>query len=273
MATMLIDKPSRLHNLSYLLLGYYLSSALTYSLDLSIEQRILVITALGSFIGALVYYIKPIEQILSTAIRIRKKNEVWPPAPNDEFSTVTRKTDVLMSSYLADERTKINGAFFLALGIISSYTYFAAIGHVDWYYFLQSFTFLLFVIGTYESYVLLDRKLPIVVSFYMFYNISHHTEILKKAIQKKDWIEADKIREKEPDLDNEYGDYLEWIPDYGVCLDCERVMERSHCKKCGKALLIKCPRCKDVLIREKTEDFPYYCRFCGQKLKEKISSS
>ena len=74
-ANLLIDKPSRLHNLSYLLLGYYISTVVTYTLELPLEQKLLLIGTFGSFIGALVYYIKPIEQVMMGIIRLGKKIE------------------------------------------------------------------------------------------------------------------------------------------------------------------------------------------------------
>ena len=190
--------------------------------------------------------------------------------PDDEFTTATVKTEVLMSNYLADERTKINGAFFLAIGIILSYNFFNSVSLVEVYQWTQILTVLLLVMGIYEAYVLLKSKLPIVVSFYTYYNISKYTELLKKAIQRKDWIEAEKIRDKEPDSEEEYPDFdiYRKIPTFGICLKCKVIHNGSYCSQCGEKIVKYCPslKCNATLISEENEPFPAFCKYCGKKI-------
>src|SRR4030065_2944860 len=104
---MLIKKSSRIDNLSYLFLGYYVSSLVTYNLNLSFEQKIVFVVAFGSFAGTLVYYIKPIERAITLYFWLSKGNKTTPLEPYDEFCSYVRKSEVLQSSYLQSERTQI----------------------------------------------------------------------------------------------------------------------------------------------------------------------
>ena len=269
MAEVLIQKPSRIHNLSYLFLGYYLSSLITYDLNLSLEQKIAFITAFGSFVGTLIYYIKPIERTISLYFRLSKKNETYPSEPFDEFQTPVYRSEALLSSYLQDERTIVNGAFFLAVGILTSNKLLESIGLSQVYWFLQIFTVALICVGVWEVNVLIKRKLPIVVFLYNYYNISKHTPQLEKAVQTKDWVKADKIRDKEPFLDSPESYYTFGplkTPKKGLCVACGEIREGAYCIACGEKILKTCSKCEGRLVRNDETVCPKYCSYCGKKI-------
>ena len=269
MAEVLIQKPSRIHNLSYLFLGYYLSFLITYDLNLSLEQKIAFITAFGSFVGTLIYYIKPIERTISLYFRLSKKNETYPKEPFDEFRTPVYRSEVLFSNFLQDERTIINGAFFLAVGIFTSDRLLESIGLSHLYWYLQIFTIALFCVGVWEVHVLIKRKMPIIVFFYNYYNISKYAPQLEKAIQTKDWIQADKIMEKEPQLmDTEfyYSFYTPEEPEKGLCFGCGKIREGIYCIECGEKILKNCSKCGRTIVRNDETVCPIYCRYCGTKI-------
>lgn len=94
---------------------------------------------------------------------------------------------MLFSSYLQDERTIINGAFFLALGILASERYLASINLSHFYWCFQILTGVLICLGVWEIHVLVGRKMPILVFFYNYFNISKNTPKLEQAIRNKDW--------------------------------------------------------------------------------------
>ena len=270
MVEVLIQKPSRIHNLSYLSLGYYLSSLITYDLNLSLEQKIAFITAFGSFVGTLIYYIKPIERTISLYFRLSKKNETFPGLPFEELRIPVYRSEVLFSSHLQDERTKINGAFFLAVGIFTSNKLLESIGLSHLYWYLQIFTGALICVGFWEVHVLIRRKMPTVVFLYNYYNISEHIPQLEKAIKTKDWIQADKIIEKEPHLTN-----FEFYPQYfpqkeskrGLCLSCGKIREGAYCIECGEKIMKTCPHCKQNIVRNDETVYPKHCRYCGTKIE------
>ena len=269
MAEVLIQKPSRIHNLSYLFLGYYLSSLITYDLNLSLEQKIAFITAFGSFVGTLIYYIKPIERTISLYFRLSKKNETFPAEPFDEFRTPVYRSEVLFSSHLQDERTIINGAFFLAVGIFTSNKLLESIGLSHLYWYLQIFTGALICVGVWEVYVLIKRKMPIIVFLYNYYNISKYTPQLEKAIQTKDWIQADKIMEREPHLEDPTFYYYYHTPEEpkkGLCLSCGKVREGDYCIECGGKIVKTCSKCERHIVRNDETACPIYCRYCGTKI-------
>ena len=271
MAEVLIQKPSRIHNLSYLFLGYYLSSLITYDLNLSLEQKIAFITAFGSFVGTLIYYIKPIERTISLYFRLSKKNETYPSEPFEELRAPVYRSEVLLSSYLQDERTIINGAFFLAVGIFLSDKLLESIGLSHLYWYFQIFTGVLICVGVWEVYVLMKRKMPIIVFFYNYYNISKYMPQLEKAIKTKDWIQADKIREKEPQLEDPefyYSFYPLIEPEKGLCFGCGKIREGLYCIECGEKILKACPKCRGRIVRNDETVFPTYCRSCGTKLRK-----
>jgi len=269
MEEMLIQKPSRIHNLSYLFLGYYLSSLITYDLILSPEQKIAFVTAFGSFVGTLIFYIRPIERTISLYFRLSKKEKTFPEPPHDEFKIPVYMSEVLFSSHLQDERTKINGAFFLAVGIFTSNRLLESIGLSHLYWYFQIFTVALVCVGFWEVHVLIKRKMPMVVFLYNYYNISEYTPELEKAIKTKDWIIADKIIEREPNL-TDFGFYHAYMGEeskLGLCPSCGKISDADYCIECGKKTTHNCPKCRRLLVRNGETVCPKYCRYCGTKIR------
>ena len=267
MAEVLIQKPSRIHNLSYLLLGYYVSKLVTLDLDLSFEQEIAFIATFGSFIGALIYYVRPVERCITGYFRLTKKNRSYPQQPFDEFMFPVFRSEVVYSPYLRDERAIINGAFFLAIGLLSSSRLLESFGLSHLYWYLQICTVSLISVGLWEIYNLLKRKMPIVVRLYDYYNVSGHTPELKRAIQGKDWSEADKIIEREPGLIEPYLDVHPLDPVRGLCLKCEKITDAGFCVECGWQIVKLCSNCKNHLVRNGDTTYPRYCRYCGEKIE------
>jgi len=254
------------------LLGYYIASLIPSIQSLSLEQKILFIATFGSFVGTLLYYVKPIERAISFYFILSKKNETTPDEPyGDELSFIIHKSEILYSSFLQDERTKINGAFFFAFGILTSYGLLQQLGASQLYLWIQIFTAMLLVIGFHEIYLLIKRKMPIVVFYYNYYNISKNIPLLEEAIKRKDWVLADKIREKEPELVdpvfyyNYFGTPGSEVPKMGICLKCQKIMEGSYCTECGEKLKKKCHKCKNRLV-ENGVTIPKYCRYCGEEI-------
>ena len=268
MAEVLTQKPSRIHNLSYLFLGYYLSSWITYDLNLSLEQKIVFITAFGSFVGTLIYYIRPIERTVSLYFRLSKKDRTYPEPPYDEFVSPVHRSEVLFSSYLQDERTKINGAFFLAVGIFTSNRLLESIGLSQLYWYLQIFTVALICVGLWEVRVLIKRKMPVIVFFYNYYHISKHTSKLENAIKTNDWIQADKIIDEEPHLVDPRLAYsfVSTEPRRGLCLSCGKIREGGFCIECGEKIMKFCPKCSERIVRDDETVYPKHCRYCGGKI-------
>jgi hypothetical protein len=271
LAAALIPKPSRLNNLSYLLFGYYLSSAATYSFSLTLEQKLVFIVAFGSFIGSLIYYLKPIERLISLGYRLAKNNETTPVEPNDEFCYSIKRSEIVFSAFLQDDRMIINGAFFFGISLLLSGGLLSTIDMADFYLWLQVLTATLFALGIWESYTFVKRKMPIVVYYYNNYNLSKYVDSLEKAISRKDWVLADKIMEKEPDLSDPYAGYDENVTlysKYGVCTNCQAIRLGYYCIKCGQLLTKNCPKCKNILIGDETElsVVPVYCKSCGKKI-------
>jgi len=267
MAEVLIEKPSKIHNLSYLLLGYYLSSLITYGLNLSFEQKIAFVTAFGSFVGTLVYYIKPIERCIVLYFKLKKENMTYPSEPFDEFRIPVFRSEVLFSPFLQDERTKINGTFFIDIGILTSNKLLESVGLLHLYWYLQIFTVALVCIGIWEIYTLIKRKMPVLVFFYNYYNISKSIPELMKALKTKDWIQAEKITEKEPELlEPETVLYHVEEPRKGICLKCGKIREGNYCIECGEKILKTCSKCKGAILTNGEEVHPKYCRYCGTKI-------
>jgi hypothetical protein len=111
------------------------------------------------------------------------------------------------------------------------------------------------------------------VNYYAFYNISKKIPDLSRALEAKDWIQAEKITEDE---------WMLWDPEvylalFGVttyrslCPNCSEIKEQKsgeYCIECGTKLISNCPKCKRrISLRKKAHK---YCSICGTKLDEVI---
>ena len=264
------QKPSRTNNLSYLILGYYLSSVFTYNRNLSLDQQAVFIIAFGSLIGTLIYYIKPVERAIKLYFMISGKNKSYPEQLwSQDVEAPVFKSDVMLSSYLQDDRTIINGAFFLAVGIVLSHALLQSAGISEIYPEIVVLAGILICIGIWECYILVSKKIPVVLFFYNYYDISKNIPALQNAIERKDWIEAEKIMEKEPELlAPEIMNYqkLEEIFPKGVCTKCQAIRVGNYCPECGEKIITECKNCKLDLIGKKDKLFPKFCKKCGEKI-------
>jgi hypothetical protein len=87
---------------------------------------------------------------------------------------------------------------------------------------------------------------------------------MEKALHAKDWIMAEKIKEKDLELvDPEFG-YREYIPAYGLCPKCLKVRKGDHCTECGTELKKRC-KCGSTLVESADEVYPKYCKNCGEE--------
>ena len=274
MAELLMAKPSRIHNLSYIFLGYYLSFYFAYDLNLPIEQKILLTTFLGGFIGTLVYYIKPIERVMSLYFRLSKKNVTHPSEIFNEWKSPVYKTEILFSKYLDDDRTIINGAFFLAIGVFTSNKLLGTIIELSQVYLVFQIIIGIALIcaGTWNIYVLVTEKLPILIFFYNNIGISKYSQQLEREIQLKDWIKAKKIIDQEPEL-VDWETYTSVMyrghqnPERGVCITCNKIRDTLFCIECGHEVIKECPTCKSVLVNKQDKICPKYCHKCGSKIE------
>jgi len=273
MTQVLIQKPSPIHNLSYVFLGYYLSLLITFDLNLSYEQRITFIAMLGSFVGTLIYYIKPIERTISLYFRMTKTDATYPDelVTTQELVKPVFKSGILYSRYLQDERTMINGAFFLSIGISTSYKLLESIGLSNLYWYLQIFTVALICVGIWDIHILISRKMPILVFFFNYYNFSKNIPELIRAIESKDWIQAEKIIEKEPHLTEPelYATYYQSEePRKGICPKCRKIKGGTYCIECGEKIVKICLKCGVPVLRTDEEEvYPTFCRYCGAKIE------
>ena len=272
-ANILIEKPSRIHNLSYFVLGYYLMTLLSFEVDFSLSDRIFLITFFGGFVGTLIYYIKPIEKIITTYFKYTKKNKVMIPEEIKEFSIAVYKSEILFSKYFNDERIKINGAIFLGIGFLLSNSILNEYDLGFLYLYAVVFSLLLFVSGTWEIYFIIKRKMDILVFYYTFYNVSKKISDLSRALEAKDWIQAEKIAE---------GEWYLWEPDLyieifgepiikSLCPKCSEIREQKageYCIECGTKLIEKCSKCNNFISYSKGA--PKYCSSCGFKFSEII---
>lgn len=64
--TAITSKPSRVHNLAYIIFGYVFASALVSTSHIeSLSDYLLLVGLMGGFIGTFLFYIKPVERLLS----------------------------------------------------------------------------------------------------------------------------------------------------------------------------------------------------------------
>lgn len=271
MSNILIEKPPRIHNLSYFVLGYYISTLLSFEANYSISDRIIVITFIGGFLGTLIYYIKPVEKCINLYFRISGNNAIRPPEEIREFSVPIYKTDLLYSKYLSEDRVIINGAIFLGIGLLLSNNFL----HEYQLSFLSQYvivtSILLIIVGLWEIYILIHSHMGPIIFYYTFYNDSDKIKDLSVALETRDWIQAKKTIEDDllmwdPNL---YMDVYGKVVTSSICPKCNKNVDQKageYCTECGTLLILNCPSC-DALIYQKNNP-PKFCKFCGVDIYE-----
>jgi hypothetical protein len=260
-----------MHNLSYILFGYYFVTLLSYQQNLTVEEQSMIIILFGSFLGTFIYYVKPIERIISFYLRRGKNNKI-DYDENPDYTFYVYKTQVLYSPYLQDERVIINGAFFLGLGLLISNGVLSKYSLGNLYLVSVAFAITLFTVGLLEIHDLLDRKLGTLMFFYGFYNRSKRIEELRASLNAKDWIQADRIVADQSYLFDYKDNYDKPISYCPKCL--KRVTDDAgkYCINCGSILTTTCPSCKNSLYSQQ-EGIPRYCPHCGVDLTKPSEAS
>jgi len=269
-SNIILEKPSKIHNLGYFILGYSLTTLFTFKITISVEESIFLITTFGSIIGATFYYIKPIERMITLYFKIFNINEVYVPEVVAEFTTPVYKSEILFSHYMNDERTIINGVFFLSISFLLSDGLLKKYNLSQYYIIAQLISIILILAGLWEIYILIKRKMPNLVFYYNFFNYSKKIDELESALNNKDWIKAQKIRDQEWHLE----DPETYMKIFGYtskplsfCPTCLTVKKSGgFCIECGHKLIQNCPKCNEGLVYDENQSTPKYCKYCGQKI-------
>jgi hypothetical protein len=265
-ANMAVNKPSKALNLVNVVFGYYLASTLVSSSSLSLEQKLSVLAISGGVVGALLFYIKPVERLTAFAVILMYGIRI------EEPTTVTGKNShrltmstvgIFNSPFFAEERAKINGIVYFAISIILSQPLLVQAGIPIPLAALVFLASILLVIALWEGYSLVSDKLRTGFVYYGFCRTGRSAALaLKDAIEKKDWTEAMAITRRSFETNVAFADQN------GLCTKCHLIVPKAnYCPECGKRLLFECGRCHQILATEGTMDYPKYCRVCGEQTR------
>jgi hypothetical protein len=261
------SKSSRLVNLSYFLYGYYFITLVSYQVVLTTEEQALIISLFGSFLGALIFYIKPVERLMSSYQKFLRFNKIEFEDYMDASYPVY-KNELIYSRFLQDERLKISGAFFLGIGLVLSNGLLLRYNLSNYYYILVFSAVVLTIVGIQDMHILLTKKIPTVTFYYGFYNTSKRINEIKDAMDLKDWIQAERIVADESYLYEQ--DHSVHLNPVSYCPHCRIRVEAEpgkFCINCGTTLMLTCPHCGNSIISQQ-EGIPSYCPECGKKLSE-----
>jgi len=179
---------SRAYNLTYLVFGYaFAALVVTGFYELSIQDRILIATPVGSFIGAFLFYMKPELFLLRIVLKASGK----------------RSASYLESPYLIETKGYIVGALYFALSIsLAVFT----LSLPDTYRALSilaaGLMFVKFFLET-KGY---GNKAEVVLRYHFL--ISHKLNAglpekfdetlssIRNALEKADWVEANQLIEQ-----------------------------------------------------------------------------
>lgn len=182
----IMARPSRMHNLAYLLFGYAIASTvISVTQTESLSDYILLIGITGGFVGTFMFYIKPIEKLLLIILRLRLNLKKIP----------------FDSPFLIETKGKIIGGIYFSLIcfiIISNPNLRKLILENPWLpAFLAMACSIIFCISLYEA-LKLPKKIEIVNYYYNHITdeISVVIALLKGALERGDWIEANAMYEK-----------------------------------------------------------------------------
>ena len=178
-----MSKPSQIHNLSYIFVGYAIVSALIpISLTENFTDYLLLVGLAGGFAGTFLFFLKPAEIIIQALLRVKMKID-W-----DERAFI--------SVFLAETKGKIiGGIYYSATALIMVFNpnlrnlpgMNVVISAV-----LFIMAFIVLAIAVREG-----KKLPIRIRILRFYydnclTGSLEVNILRAALIRGDWIEARK---------------------------------------------------------------------------------
>ena len=178
----MISRPSRIHNVAYILFGFAIASAVVPISEIAnLSDYLLIIAIIGGFVGTLLFYIKPVEGIQLLILRIFLKLEkTYGDSP---FLTET-KGKIIAGSY-----------FFFACLITMFNSNLQGIivkGPLWLSYFIPLAGIIVFVMSIYEAFKL-PQKVMILNHYYSFAGdrLTPLMSQLKGALERRDWIEAE----------------------------------------------------------------------------------
>jgi len=194
-----VSKPSKVHNISYIILGYVLASY-AISVDPNLSDYVLKIVLVGGIIAAFLFYVQPIEKLL------------WGYALWRTHSRSNIGIFPFNSLFLTETIGKIVGGFFFAIACwIMAYNpnlekYL--IENPFWRYGMIAASIPVLLIALYETWTRLPQKIRIVSFYYNLLRIyqgggprslpsakesKDSLTSLKIALESGDWIEASHI--------------------------------------------------------------------------------
>lgn len=185
------SRPSRIHNLVYVIFGYVVASAVVPTTQVeNLSDYLLLVSLVGGFIGTFLFYIKPVESILSLV------------ASRREYISQT----VLTSPFLIETKGKIiSGIYFFMLCHITVWN--PNLSNLIWEnLLLPAFLITISLIVLYVSRREVSLLYLRVFSVEYYYRLvsrkpDHMTEAkrnlvlgqLKAALERGDWIESWRI--------------------------------------------------------------------------------
>jgi len=256
----IVGKPSKALNLVYVIFGYFLASFIISPLELSFEQKLSLVVIAGGIFGTFLFYIKPVERFILLLLVLSRTNKMeFYSEPGRKI--VYKKTILFNSPMLAEERARINGAFFFSVSILLSGRLLELISLYIPFEVLAIISALMMFIAVWEGFDLVKEKIPALRWYYFFsYSGRPFTEDLRNSIERKDWIEVHEIISKDLQTGSIYATAG------SLCLICKTIVESNgmYCPKCGQKLLTHCKSCHAALVVEETKEFPNYCLRCGK---------
>jgi hypothetical protein len=261
------DKPSRLINISYYFFGFALASVIIQATALSFNEKLSFILILGSAVGTFVYYVKPVERVMSVYLWIRDLNMVnfgkSFSATNKELK-FDRRT-LLGSPLLKEDLALVTGAYLFAVSIIFSIWLQGLVNLSIPAWIFVAISLVMWVVAIWETRLFLRQKVDCVLYYQYFKRFERPAakEILD-AIVNKDWVGALNIISRTSDRGSVFA--LQG----GFCINCGGILRRDgpYCYNCGKPLIASCTHCRASIVREGIEKAPTFCFNCGKSLLE-----
>jgi len=261
-----INKPSKALNFTFAIFGYVLAAYFVTSTSLAFEQKLSATLALGGILGISLFYIKPIERFVILLFLLSGKNIIIAEALKGGVpGFVYKKSAILFSPLLAEERARINGAFFFSISLLLSGKLLEVIGFTLHGIILLLLSVPTFLIAISEGYHLATTKIETLAYYYYFTRLGRPIKEIENAIKRTDWILASDLV-----INERYQtSILPNVPRIGAmyCFKCNRAVDGgSYCPDCGSSLIYHCKNCKAPLFITKDGHAPTYCNVCGKKL-------
>lgn len=265
-----VAKPSKALNIIYLIFGYVVATALL-PIRHSVTEQIPIVFAIGSIIATFLFYIKPVDRALALVVytlakRQRRGYSLFGDLKTPAAVMTPRhltSSDVFNSAMIAYEKAKIRGAIFFSIGVVISGRTLDLIGIRPSLIYLIIFSLPTLVVAFWEARALW-KKINILTFFYDFMRSGvppQTCDIIRKAIERKDWVEASIIISNWFSRGATFGQG-------GLCLSCGSLKSSgNYCEMCGKSLLSRCPNCSSLLVGRMV--FPKFCPFCGKRIPKK----